>query len=725
MSIDPYGLCPCGSGKKIRFCCCKDLTAELERLDRMLKGEQYAACLEFLDGLTKKHPDRPALLALQTSLLMSREQSERAEAVVARLLEVAPQNPVGLALRAVSLLDQDDVRGAIDQFQLALEQTPEYLPEQVLSSAWILANALLVRGMLPSGLAHLMVVAGMQTEREKEAVELLQQVYSAPQVPLLLKQPIFLRPAPEGAAWAAGCEEGMQLASRACWRAALAKFTTLAEAHPDEPTLHWNLAALHGYLAETPESVTQLRRFAKLSEQTALDDAVEAETLAQLLDLQFVEPADEISFAEIEWTCEVTSVDPLMERLLSAKNLVSMPSDPEAAGLPDGPPKAVFWLLDRPDVPAEEDLSLDAVPRVLADLFVYGRTTDRAPRLMAHFVADEQGDRIRQEVRSLVGEQLQGEPSEESNHRVLKDEHVLSWRWRLPPGMPRARRAELLDANRRQVFAEAWPQTPLAALGGKSLREVAGDPQMRLAALGAILQLELSTMQQWSIFDFNTLRSELGLPTLEAVDPTGIDMRRLPLARLLRVDEKKIPDESLVQAFNLAASRRVGAAAEKLGQEILGRESLADKIDKNAIFQVLATSAGSSDQALGYIQQAKQYAASQGQSPANWLINELVVRLSSGEVEQAIGVVQQLQTRHIREPGVGQALASILSQFGLMPAGGMPPGGGMPAAAGMPDLASPAAAEPGKLWTPGSDQPASSPKSEGGAEKKLWMPGMD
>ena len=32
MAINPYALCPCGSGKKIKFCC-GDLAGEMERED--------------------------------------------------------------------------------------------------------------------------------------------------------------------------------------------------------------------------------------------------------------------------------------------------------------------------------------------------------------------------------------------------------------------------------------------------------------------------------------------------------------------------------------------------------------------------------------------------------------------------------------------------------------------------------------------------------------------
>ena len=38
MSVDNYAICPCGSGKKIKFCKCKDSVGELDRVLKMVEG---------------------------------------------------------------------------------------------------------------------------------------------------------------------------------------------------------------------------------------------------------------------------------------------------------------------------------------------------------------------------------------------------------------------------------------------------------------------------------------------------------------------------------------------------------------------------------------------------------------------------------------------------------------------------------------------------------------
>ena len=47
MTIDPYAICPGGTGKKIKFCC-SDLVSELDKVQRMVEGDQRVACLDYI-----------------------------------------------------------------------------------------------------------------------------------------------------------------------------------------------------------------------------------------------------------------------------------------------------------------------------------------------------------------------------------------------------------------------------------------------------------------------------------------------------------------------------------------------------------------------------------------------------------------------------------------------------------------------------------------------------
>ena len=70
MAVDPYALCPCGSGKKLKFCC-GDLAGEIEKIHRMIEGDQPRAALRHVEQSLAKNPGRASLLDLKAALELS------------------------------------------------------------------------------------------------------------------------------------------------------------------------------------------------------------------------------------------------------------------------------------------------------------------------------------------------------------------------------------------------------------------------------------------------------------------------------------------------------------------------------------------------------------------------------------------------------------------------------------------------------------------------------
>jgi hypothetical protein len=62
MAIDPYSPCPGGTGKKIKFCC-SELMGDLEQIERLTEGQQYAAALAEVDRLTAERAAAAAAAA--------------------------------------------------------------------------------------------------------------------------------------------------------------------------------------------------------------------------------------------------------------------------------------------------------------------------------------------------------------------------------------------------------------------------------------------------------------------------------------------------------------------------------------------------------------------------------------------------------------------------------------------------------------------------------------
>jgi hypothetical protein len=101
-------------------------------------------------------------------------------------------------------------------------------------------------------------------------------------------------------------------------------------------------------------------------------------------------------------------------------------------------------------------------------------------------------------------------------------------------------------------------------------------------------------------------------------------------------------------------------------------------------------------------------------------VAELRIRLQRGEQPDVIRLLDRLRRENGRDPQVMQALAEALMEAGIdLGALTQQRGAGMgPAGAVLPGGPAAAAAESGKIWTPGGEQPGS-----GGEKKAIWTPG--
>ena len=190
-------------------------------------------------------------------------------------------------------------------------------------------------------------------------------------------------------------------------------------------------------------------------------------------------------------------------------------------------------------------------------------------------------------------------------------------------------------------------------------------------------------MQQWmnqppETFDFNDLRSRLGLPTLGPIDPRENDVAGLPLVRLARVQIESMGDEDLSLAFHRAVIFHAWDAARKFAQAVVNRPAFASRPERIEAYRTLVESAGSLDEGLRTINEARGYSLAAKQSCAMWDLMELSFRFGQGEANEAMRLMQHIETRHVKEPGVAQALTRMLINAGLLNPDGTPVAAGYP-----------------------------------------------
>ncbi len=718
MPLDAYQLCPGGTNQKIKFCACgKDLLGELNHvLDKVGAGQRIAA-LNQISQLLKSHPSRACLLALQGIIQLETSNMEGLKATAAEFRQHYPENPIALAFSAIISASELQVDQAVDQLQRSLEVSEGMLQEATYSALGIVAQVLLYVGNHSAAMGHLAFQAGIAPEDDNSARELLSRLYASPDVSLLLKHHVQLKP---GEANQPRLEAAEEPARRGCWRQTCDRLKALERELPNEPAVLAQLAQYQGWLGQTEEKAQTLHRLARL-DSVDLDTAVEAEATAQLLTFPHREKVDEVSHVY-----PISDADRVMEVLLSEKQVVRIPGDLSQLGGEDSPPpRGAFWLLDREQPASGKYLQLGEIPNVLGEMYLYGRETDREARV--EFVTMKAGDYDlkRSLFEKLLGDFRASLEKEEVVRKVPAEAAAMLWRWRLPDDTPSATQASLIEEKRRDIYLNTWPNMPLEVLDGKAPAEVAGDPQYRTRLLGAILLLELACERAQSAVDLNELRAKLGLPVREPIDPATVSVFDLPPVRLHLLKLDALSDDELRNLSVLCAMVAAPRALRRICLAMLQRPAFAHPSERARIFRILESSTRDVGQMLEFNRKGREAAEAAGASPAPWLISELQMRLLQGNAERFSELLNILQSRHLREPGVAQALQTILSQLG---AGGQP--GGQPAAASTHppglDASGPSAAPggeavPGPVWTPGG----STPPTPSGDKPKLWTPGMD
>ena len=215
MPIDAYSPCPCGSGKKIKFCC-KDLLGDLQKIERMLEGEQYMACLAHIERLEQSNPDRACLLATKTLLLRITGREAEARRAAAGFLEKHPDNPLALCDAALIAAVDEGGRTALSLLEKAIAASGGAFSGRLYETISATVQVLLGEGHFLAARALALFQASV-VGQDDPAMELLMRLNAMQTVPLVVKDGRGLQQCPEDAPWKEEFDAAFRLASGARW----------------------------------------------------------------------------------------------------------------------------------------------------------------------------------------------------------------------------------------------------------------------------------------------------------------------------------------------------------------------------------------------------------------------------------------------------------------------------------------------------------------------------
>ncbi|MCS7021365.1 MAG: tetratricopeptide repeat protein [Gemmataceae bacterium] len=131
MSYDPYAYCPCGSGKKVKWCCAPYLTT-VERAFRLLEEGQQESSHKLFQDLLQRYGTQATPWLYYANFLMQSQRWEEAEAALEQALQRDPQLGMAYYYRGILRQQEGEHLGALLLFHKAVDRLSPEARDQLL-----------------------------------------------------------------------------------------------------------------------------------------------------------------------------------------------------------------------------------------------------------------------------------------------------------------------------------------------------------------------------------------------------------------------------------------------------------------------------------------------------------------------------------------------------------------------------------------------------------------
>ena len=316
--------------------------------------------------------------------------------------------------------------------------------------------------------------------------EVLAALHHYSGLPLLLRDHIGLRPWPPTCRWRADADAGHQAGRQRQVAASRRDHRPPRQKHGADPTLVFNRALLGGWLADErgaggrPARLRPARRAVGRCGRSRSDRPTARPR------------AKETRLDSVVQVYAIRDLDALAERLLSAtavhRRLKSTrPHLPRAISRGRGMHSCCSIGRCRNPAPTSREPTCRGSPasspssagKPIAPNGWSSPSTKGRP-------STARSPRSERSPATALGEMTE----EKVVGTMSPTEQALNWRWYLPRDTPPEARRRLAAEERHAAIVERWPTLPQPALAGKSPREAAGDPQLRIPLMAAVLILE-------------------------------------------------------------------------------------------------------------------------------------------------------------------------------------------------------------------------------------------
>lgn len=720
MTVDQYAICPCGNGKKIKFCKCKESLPELDRVMTMIEGGQVVPAIDKLNQVLTEHPDAAWALAIKGRLMLDLREYDSLAENSERFVRLQPSNPLALAQRAAAELFHDQPEKATLSLLEALTESGRSVDSFVLDIASILAYSLAGAGLFLTARAYVQLPLTAQGyESNQTAVMVYQKLNTGDEINHLLKTVPPPLPREEDATWGERFDEAIGLLRSNQILLAESKLQSLARTVPREACVLTGLLTCAIWRGDSEAQADCLR---KLSECEPLDFHQRSKYLALSW---LVEPdSPMITVDSLSLEAEIANVDETMMAMSANSRLISLDNEVLAQfrDVADGvPPRAGFQIVDRDPPESWENIAAENFPLAHAVALVHGKQTDRSARVEVLELRPSSKDAVNALLGEVLGELTWTESTERPMSIIESVQLPLAF---FGQAMDRKKISDIQRQIFESNFADRLAQSPLRCLGSRSLNDVKSDASTLLPRTALVRLLEnYELLEDNDDRVMNAVRERAGVEPLPALHLTSLqEAEETEAADLAQIDVADLEVNTLLFLFQRARLLNVTKLVRKAAKRIIDVE-LPDamKAAKLTAYTALIEFSSSLEESNDLIEKAKAYATVNNIDQANLRILELTHKLMNGDQMGFNTTLRSIADQYGNRPEVMARVQQLLMSLGLLR-----PDGSFRDRPAMGQNVSPSAgasAAPG-LWTPGSGSPAAAatPAANSG---KLWIPGMD
>lgn len=706
-----YSFCGCGSGKKLKFCCI-DIVEDILKVGRLQEQGHHDRALQALDRIEKKRPGYLWTKIVKGSILLETDQPEEAYHLVDELLEKHSDHRLAIALRADAALSAwgfDIAKPAIYQtFYMGTENYPHILSGIARSVAAELYDGkryLAARQYL--GLAMRLSLEGEEQQRAYMALMAFDGDHKIPYPFRSVHKLDSYEGTAENAKVVARADKFTAIGQ---WQAASLEYGKLIELDPENSSVWKNLGFCKAWDGSEEEAAHALHKAAELTQD--FDDAVELETIAQLLDLY--PSGEETRFMEIEYGIKNT------QQLMSALNF--HPRFQRDGNNPDAIEYTILGSLPQ-EVIDDPEIPLDELPCGLGGLVIYNEDNAALETEGVVVVTATEGEQIqlcRDFFEEVAGEDIT--PSiKEMTPGFLVKKHVLklTTQQSVPSEVSIATQAILRQRLIKDKLEVEWATSPHFALDGKTPQEVSEDSRYRVKLAATVYLLDSTC--EIAIGMLPSVAEVLKRFNLPEPAATKIDehqpLHLLSNMQIHRLELSDITDEQLRRVLDRMRLTNHSSFVYLLLTEALSRPEFAENhLDMNQVcstFVSICQKQNKTEEALKWVERGRE-SVDEGEghfeAVLQWDARKLSVLVYQQDDAEFRSYLQLMREQYGHK--IPQYLAVLEQSLTELLKGPLP----VSLTEGL-ELAEVASSST-EIWTPESES-EQQPKEE----KKLWLPG--